>query len=359
MRQSLQISLFSLLVLLTNSSAQACTVFESPFVGDTRYAHNVDWYTKFPQVKGVLVLNPANLKKRGELFGANMPTAEWVSKFRSFTFSIAGAEFPVSGFNEKGLSMAILELAGSAYPPPSDSRPAFGISQFVQYNLDRSASLDEVAASGKVFRPYSPSMHMHYFVCEASGKCAVIQYIAGEMKVYREKTLPYLVMTNSLYPDSVKAANACIADSYQCTPSDDSLFRFANAARMRVQEMKSAETFEQDAFGILDEVAQTGDFGPITRFQLLFDPAARKVTVTTRHSYKWGTLQVNFDEADCRKPRKVIPVAYDEVLNGDLSGRWIPLTEKFQTDMAEKMGYPPAMAAAYGRYPFQLTCLEK
>src|SRR4051812_1138750 len=93
------------MLVVSSSTSFACTLLESPFAEDTKYAHNVDWYDQFPLVKGVLVLNPANLEKRGELFGASVQAAHWISRLRSFTFSIAGAEFPVSGFNEKGLSM--------------------------------------------------------------------------------------------------------------------------------------------------------------------------------------------------------------------------------------------------------------
>jgi|GEM_PF-4367898 len=350
----LRISILGLLIL--NLPAQACTVFKSPFAGDSRYAHNVDWYDNYPNTRGALFLNPANLQKTGELFGAAMPTAQWVSKYRSITFSIAGAEFPVSGFNEKGLSMAILELANSAYPPASDQRPAFGPSQLIQYNLDRSETIDDIVASMKTYRPYSSLIRMHYFACDASGKCAVIQYIKGEAKVYTDKTLPYPVLTNSPYPESAVAAKACIDDSYKCTPSDDSLFRFANAARIRLQEMKSASTFEDDAFGALGEVAQIGP-GTITRFQMVMDPGAREIKIRVRHVDDVGTVKVNFDQADCRQPRMMLPI--DEKSTGDISNKWIPLTQEDQTDMAAKMGYPPPNAAAYGRYPFHLTCLSK
>lgn len=350
----LRISILGLFVL--GLPSQACTVFKSPFSGDTRYAHNVDWYDNYPDTRGALFLNPANLQKTGELFGAKMPTAQWVSKYRSITFSIAGAEFPVSGFNEKGLSMAILELANSTYPQASDPRPAFGPSQLIQYNLDRSETIDDIVASTKAFRPYSTLIHMHYFACEASGKCAVIQYINGEMKIYRDSSLPYPVLTNSTYPESAAAAKACIQDSYKCTPSDDSLFRFANAARIRLQEMKSAETFEDDAFGALGEVAQTGP-GTITRFQMIMDPGAQVVKIRVRHNDEVGELKVDFNQADCRKPRMMLPIEAKD--SGDLSGKWKVLTAEDQTDMATKMGYPPPYAAEYGQYPFRLTCLSK
>ena len=66
--------------------------------------------------------------------------------------------------------------------------------------------MDDVIASGNVVRPYSSMIRMHYMVCEASGRCAVIQYMDGEMKVYRSTDLPHPVLTNSPYPESAMMA---------------------------------------------------------------------------------------------------------------------------------------------------------
>lgn len=348
-------------LFLSSFHAEACTVFESPFPGDTRYAHNVDWYNEFPDVRGVLVLNPANLQKHGELFGAPIPAAQWTSKYRSLSFSIAGAEFPVSGFNEKGLSMAILELHDSVYPPATDPRPALGVSQFVQYNLDRSVTLDDVIASDKVLRPYSSLIHMHYFVCEASAKCAVLQYVDGVLKVYRDQSLPYKILTNSLYPEMAKAADACLKDDnapFNCGEDDTSEARFTVAANT-LRAMDPHGDFDDQIWKALTYVTSwMSRTGTRTRYQMVFDPAARSVEVRKyKNTWQVGTLKVNFDEADCAKPRKVIEITFNAT--GDLSGQWQALTEDSQTDMAKKMGYPDAMAKAYGRLPFSFSCQKK
>lgn len=346
-------SLFLFLFLLAHPISNACTVFESPFAGDTRYAHNVDWYAPFPNVKGALFMNPANLEKRGELYGAPVKAAEWVSKYKSFTFSIAGAEFPVSGFNERGLSMMILELAETAYPDINDPRVAVSLGQFVQYHLDLSQSIDDVVAAINVVRPYSAKLRMHFMACESSGKCAVIQYINGQAKIYRDKDLPHPVLTNSLYPESAVAADACIKDFKACVSNNNSLHRFAVASQQR-SLMTNQATFAQDAFTILEEVAQNK--GTFTRYQMVFDPANQGVQLRKRGS-KFGSLKVSFTNETCKTPRRYIPI--DENTDGDLSSSWQPLTEAYQTDMALKMGHPADVASVYGHYPFTLKCLDK
>ena len=341
-----------LLSLKVSITAEACTIFESPFAGDTKFAHNVDWYDRFPNVKGVLVMNPAHLQKIGEVFGAPIPKIQWVSKYRSFSFSIAGAEFPVSGFNEKGLIMGVLELPETVFPPNSDPRGGVGVGQFVQYNLDTAETIDQVEASDKVIRPYSSIAKMHYFACEASGKCMVIQYRDGVAHFFRGNDLPYNIMTNSPYATSAQAAKACVKDASACSPSDSSLQRFAMVARLKT-EMKSDQPFTDQALKILNQVVQSA--GAVTRFQLIYDPVARTVNVRKRGSQDLAQLKVNFDEADCHGPRRVIPI--DANSKGDLSSHWMDLSEAYQTDMVTNMGYPPAMAAVYGKYPFHsVTC---
>ncbi|MGZ6290209.1 MAG: linear amide C-N hydrolase, partial [Bdellovibrionota bacterium] len=300
-----------------------------------------------------LFMNPGNLQKHGELLGAKLTPAQWTSKWRSITFSTAGAEFPVSGFNEKGLAMGVLQLPEAQYPVITDPRPGLGAGQFVQYNLDRSETIEEVLASTQVVRPYSSIAKMHFFACDASKHCAVLQWVNGSLNVYRDAELKYEVLTNSLYPASAKAADACVAGN--CTNGDTSLWRFATVAKLR-NELRSDQPFASQAFGILNRVAQTS--GAMTRFQLVLDPREQTVKIRKFGSAEAAELEVNFAEASCLNPRQFIPIT--AASKGDLGNSWQPLTQDIQTDMALQMGYPASAAAAYGRFPFEgVKCLGR
>jgi len=340
-----------LLIFLFPSLAFPCSIFKSPFKDDARISHNVDWSARFPDVQGSLVLNPAHMKKVGELLGAPVRKAEWVSKLRSISFSIAGAEFPVSGFNEKGLSMAVLELPESQFPPANDPRPAVGMAQFVQYNLDVSETIDDVIASEKILRPYSSALKMHFFACDVNNHCAVFQFIDGKMNVYRGQELPYAISTNSPYPESVLAAKSCIAQS--CSAADNSLLRFAKVSLLKTQ-MDPTRNYDNQAYEILNVVAQSA--GSITQFQLTYDAKNLVFSLRKRDAKDVAYVNVDFSKINCQDPRLIIPIT--ENLSGDLKDSWKVLTRELQTEMAVKMGLPPAAAALYGRYPFESISCE-
>ena len=62
-------------------------------------------------------------------------TISWVSQYGSITFNQYGKEFPTGGMNEKGLVVELMWLDGTIYPQP-DERPAIGVLQWIQYQLD-------------------------------------------------------------------------------------------------------------------------------------------------------------------------------------------------------------------------------
>ncbi|MGZ3712080.1 MAG: linear amide C-N hydrolase, partial [Bdellovibrionota bacterium] len=304
-------------------SAHACTIFRSPFAGDSQVAHNVDWYDQFPDVKGIIGLNPSGMHKKGILFGVPAKLAEWTSLWKSATFTIGGAEFPVSGFNEKGLFMGVLVLHEAKYPAVDDPRPAMGVTQFVQYNLDTSTTIEDVIASGQKVRPYAASFKMHYFACDASAKCAVLQYVNGALVTYKDADLPHDVLTNSLYPVSVAAAQSCSEQS--CDQPNTSLWRFGQAVWQR--NAMHSESFTENAFGILNRVAQKG--GITTRFQLTYDPAHSRMNMRTGGQSEHAWVDVDFSKITCNSQvRKVIPITPE--LKGDVSGLWQDLTREMQ-----------------------------
>lgn len=341
--------LVALLATLSASlqpAAQACTIFRSPVLGDSRIGHNVDWYEQFANVKAVFGLNASGRHKIAGLIPSPLLPVEWTSRYKSATFTIAGAEFPVSGFNEKGLFMAVLMLNETKYPPLEDARPAVSVTQFVQYNLDQSATIDEVIASVQTLRPYS-ALKMHYFTCDARAKCAVLQFINGELQAYQQ--MPFDVLTNSLYPASVEAARACSAES--CEQPNTSLWRFAQASLLR-QKMEG--DFNDGAFSILSKVAQRK--GLISRYSLAYDQAAARMSVRADGG-EVAFVNVDFSKVRCGADFPVIPI--DASSRGDLSGQWQNLTRELQYQMPLGIGHPPAVAEIVSKYPFEATSCEK
>ena len=73
--------------------------------------------------------------------------------------------------------------------------------QWIQYQLDNCATVGEVIATDQKIRLEKTNVRarIHYFVCDASGDCATIEFLDGAMQVHRGKTLPCRALANDTY----------------------------------------------------------------------------------------------------------------------------------------------------------------
>ena len=127
----------------------------------------------------------------------------WVSRYGSVV-ATAFDMISVDGLNEAGLAGHVLWLAESEYGEVDPDRPALSQAVWLQFFLDRFATVaDAVAwieservqvvqladpASGEV-----PAIHLA--LDDASGDSAIIEYINGTLEVHHSRE--YRVMTNS------------------------------------------------------------------------------------------------------------------------------------------------------------------
>lgn len=331
------------------SVSQACSIFMSLFGSEV--AHNVDWYPQLNQLQGLIILNPAGLLKTAELMGASGTPLVWTATRKSLTFTIGAADFPVSGFNDAGLTMGILMLSEESAAFPADPNPlkAVPATQFVQYNLDTATTVDEVIASTEMIRP-SSKLKMHYFVCDKNRDCVIIQYVDGKVHTYKTRDLP--VLTNSLYPTSVATYEKC--KGINCDKSNLSLWRFDRLAYLRSQ-MKADQYFPTQAYSALNEVAQSTDF--VTRFQLIYDARRSRMFIRRAGQQDVAWVHVDFKTVKPTKDRRAILIDAD--VKGNLR-RWKPLTSEMQLKVSLLSGQPPAAAKIASEYMFKsVTCIDE
>jgi penicillin V acylase-like amidase (Ntn superfamily) len=155
-----------------------CTTFDLVGNGSIVYGRNFDYYAW----DGRVMVNRRGLQKN--VFGTGSGL-QWVSRYGSLTFNQFGHEFPNGGINEAGLVVEHMMLDGSQYP--SDSRPCLQELQWIQYQLDCSASVADVIASDQLVRIQPGSTPLHFLVADRTGHCATIEFLGGQMVCHTDR----------------------------------------------------------------------------------------------------------------------------------------------------------------------------
>lgn len=168
---------------------------------------SMDWKT---DMHSNIWIFPRGMERNGET-GSN--SLEWTSKYGSVVtsaFEIACTD----GMNEKGLVANLLWLPETEYPVRDKSKPGLTITAWVQYMLDNFATVEEAVnfIDEDTFQVVSDMMPdgsrlatLHLSVSDATGDCAIFEYIGKKLTIYHSKE--YKVLTNSPTYDKQLALN--------------------------------------------------------------------------------------------------------------------------------------------------------
>ncbi|MCK7541443.1 MAG: linear amide C-N hydrolase [Marinilabiliales bacterium] len=135
--------------------------------------------------------------------------------------------------NEAGLVIELMWLTPTEYPN-ADRRPTLRELQWVQYQLDTAATVQDVIASDKAIRiEVNEGTPIHFLLCDRKGGAAAIEFLGGRMRAYTGQDLPVKALTNSTYEYCLDFLELSGADEAQpsFTKADNSRRRFVYAAK--------------------------------------------------------------------------------------------------------------------------------
>lgn len=275
-----QHAVVTLFLLILTGITLACTSFvlsgEHPFL-----AKNLDWELD----RGYLHFNLAGIKKNS----ISDPNLKWISKYNSITNNQFGKEFPLGGMNEAGLVIEELSLFGQAYETDI-SKQNLNEFQWVQYQLDNSASVIEVIESlGQITIKHN-IMNLHYLIADKTGDVAVIECLKTGVRIYYENELPYKTLSNNNYKESIRYLGFFegYGGTMEILHRPGSQERFVSAVSM-LDDFKSESDPMNYCFTILNTVKQED-----TRWQFVYDPYDLKIHCKTHDSSK--TFEIGFKE---------------------------------------------------------------
>ena len=330
-------------------TSNACTTFFINKNGQMVFGRNYDWITG----SGMVIVNTRGVAK-SSMKAKEGNTISWVSKYGSITFNQYGKEFPTGGMNEKGLIVELMWLDGTQYPSP-DQRPAVGVLQWIQYQLDNCATVEDLIATDSKIRIASVgTTPLHYLVADQNGNAATIEFLDGKMVVHRKKELPHAVLTNTAYAESVKLVDQ------QKSFADNSLERFITACKMvkNAEQLPVGKSMVDYSFGILDEVAQ-GDF---TKWSIVYDLKNKTVNFRVNGSRQVKSVSFSSFNFSCKEKSKVFLL--DTEAKGNVSSMFTDFSiginkqvvEKSFEESSERIPSSPEGRKSVWSYPEHISC---
>src|SRR5688500_6740984 len=203
---------------LITSEALACTTFCLKNKGEVLFGKNYDWMIG----DGAAFVNRRGVSKWSGLENEKNP-AKWTSRYGSVTFNQYGWESPSGGMNEVGLVIELMWLDDTEYPQPDD-RPAIGVLEWIQFNLDTAATAEEVIRNSAAVRIAS-AVKLHYLVSDKYGNSATVEFLDGKLVAHTGEKLPVSALANDTYTRSLEYSKTA-----QAPTSESSLDRFSRAA---------------------------------------------------------------------------------------------------------------------------------
>lgn len=344
-------------IVLVPPSLHPCTTFVFKNNGGWIFGRNYDFETE----AGLITVNKRGVAKTALLSpGIASEPAKWVSKYGSVTFNQFGRELPLGGMNEAGLVIELMWLTQTEYPN-ADQRPALRELQWIQYQLDTAATVQDVIASDKVVRIEAiGAQPIHFLLCDRKGGVAAIEFLGGRMQVHAGKDLPIKALTNSTYEYCLEFFKLTKGNEAQPSfkQADNSRRRFVYAARgTQAWEAKPSGDPVAHAFQILDEADQSN-----SRFRIVYDTKAGVIYFRTKSTPNVRSVDFRKFDFSCGTPVKVLDVLAN--LEGDVTRQFqdytweanYALIKKAFSETSFLRGTPDATMMVLSKYPETLRC---
>jgi choloylglycine hydrolase len=342
---------FALFLLLAGGipDAAACTTFLLSSPDGRVVGKCYDWDLG----AGIVLINKRGVDKRALPMHPDDHPATWRSAHASVTFNQYGRELPNGGMNDAGLVVEVMWLDATVLPA-ADARPTVNELQWIQVQLDRWSTTDEVVAHAGELRVARASGLVHYLVCDRDGACAAIEFVEGKLTVTRGRELVSPVLTNHTYSASAAALRRHVGfgGRHPIPSGAGSLDRFVRASdRVRLGARGDLVTA---ALAVLDAVNNDA-----SRWHIVYDPVHLTASWRTRATPTVKRVDLSHFPGSCGAPVEMLDI--DAGAEGDVTARFVPYREEANArlvarSLATVEGLPPGTAPLVAHYPDLLPC---
>jgi choloylglycine hydrolase len=342
---------FLMVISLFNAETFACTTFCLKNKDEVLFGKNYDWMIG----DGMVFVNKRGVEKSA-LVSGNETAARWISKYGSVTFNQYGRDNPSGGMNEAGLVIELMWLEDTEYPK-TDARPVLDVLEWIQYQLDISATVDDVVKNAEAVRIASP-VKLHYLVGDKAGNSATIEFLNGNTVAHTGEKLAVSTLTNDTYEKSLSYLKTTAPEKAKTESSFD---RFTRAA-VKTKEFAAKPKTEQEAvnyaFEILSNVAQKNS----TQWSIVYDQKRAKIHFRSMPSPAIKSIDTKSFDYSCGSTVKIFDVNSKE--SGDVTLKFADYTRAANRDLIERSfnGTPflkavsPASRDAMAQFSENFSC---
>ena len=280
------------LILSTGNSGYACSAIAADPDAAPLVAGNYDWKAR----GGIAFNSPRGQIKEALSLSKKVMPAKWTSKYSSLTISQFGRDFPMQGMNEAGLAGMV--LVGEAQYPNQGPLGVIQETLWLQYQLDQFGSVAEVSEHASDLGVEKLSANLHWFMCDKTRDCAVIEFNQGEAVVHRGSELSIRAVTNTAYQKAIQTLSHWRQSERPIPQGYDSTHRFIRLAE--ASEMRDSLRLAV----ALDQVSLTG----FTAWQTIFDLESKSLIVRLEGA-PWRTLNLVSELSQCGETFSMMDLA--------------------------------------------------
>lgn len=310
---------FLVLASLFASDAIACTTFCLKGKGEVLFGKNYDWMIG----DGLVFVNKRGVDKTAFVSGSET-AARWTSRYGSVTFNQYGRDNPSGGMNEAGLVIELMWLDETVYPK-ADARPVVDVLEWIQYQLDLSATVAEVIKNAETVRIASP-VKLHYLVNDKAGNSAAIEFLDGKLAANMDAA----GLANDTYEKSLNYSKTVAPEKAKSESSFDRFTRAVRGTKEFAEKPKPEQEAVSYAFQILANVAQKN----YTQWSIVYDQRRAKIHFRSLQSPTVKTIDARGFDYACGTAVRIFDVNAKDA--GDVTAKFSDYTRKANRDLIER-----------------------
>lgn len=294
--------LFIILSFMIYGKATACSTFKLQKANSLIYGH----YLNSPGIKvpGMVFINKRGIFKTGRTWSEiitkeqkNPSSLCWISKYGSVTFNIFGRDLPDGGINEEGLF--IWEMSEKADYPKNENLPKLNQMSWMQYILDNYSTMEEAVLCASEIE--IDGWEWHFFVGDAKGNTAVIEFIGQKAVIYKGENMPIPGLFNTLYSRDLELMKYYKGFGGQYDPdlNDSNVPRIVKTAKM-IRDYKLTQNAVDYSFKMLEYLNNTADWS------IVFDAGKRNIFFRTNLNREIKSFSIDDIDFSNTKPVSVL-----------------------------------------------------